>query len=340
LLAPPLLAAAPATQPAATAQDMLSNGPFAAGSVDLVLHDSKRDKDLNIKVRYPQGAKGPLPVVIFSHGLGGSGEGFAELTAHWASRGYVVILPTHSDSLALRKKAGQETPDLLAGPAALKSLLQPMDRLADVRFILDSFPAIEQRIDAPGQVAATRPVARLLDRDRIAMAGHSAGAFTTEMALGVKLTNPLTGRQLTFAEPRIKAGILVSGQGTATKTLAKDAWSDIALPMFVITGSLDTEPITDETPESRQEPFKFAKPGDKYLLFIDGATHGSYGGKVMSGVLLEKPTTDVKVITDAVSAGTTAFLDAYLKSDAPAKACLLTDAIPKSSGGKATLNHK
>jgi arylsulfatase A-like enzyme len=30
---------------------------------------------------------------------------------------------------------------------------------------------------------------------------------------------------------------------------------------------------------TRQEPFTLAKPGSKYFLFIQGATHGSYAGK-------------------------------------------------------------
>ena len=91
-----------ATQP--TEFYHLKAGPYPTGSVNLVLHDAARNKDLPIKVRFPTQCPTSRPVILFSHGAGGSYEGFAALTDHWASYGYVVLLPTHSDSIALRWK--------------------------------------------------------------------------------------------------------------------------------------------------------------------------------------------------------------------------------------------
>ena len=86
-------------------------GPYEVGVIDkLVLRDDAREKDLEMTVRYPkiahmQGQEGTtiFPLVIFSHGAGGSRGVFPELTTHWASHGYVVIAPTHSDSIAQRR---------------------------------------------------------------------------------------------------------------------------------------------------------------------------------------------------------------------------------------------
>src|SRR4028118_1047465 len=39
-----------------------------------------------------------LPVVLFSHGNGWNLDGYAPLTAFWASRGFAVIQPTPLDS--------------------------------------------------------------------------------------------------------------------------------------------------------------------------------------------------------------------------------------------------
>lgn len=186
------------------------------------------------------------------------------------------------------------------------------DRLADTSFIIDSIPAIADALnkDRPDDARLT------IDETRIGMAGHSAGAYTTQVAFGAKVRGPRWGslRLKSHADPRIDAAILISGQGTTNRSLTKDSWSDIAGPMMVIAGSLDTSPISDETPESRREPFEFAKPGDKYLIYIDGATHGSYQGKGLATMLRESPTTDIAVITAAVSSGTTAFFDRYLKA--------------------------
>ena len=46
----------------------------------------------------------PCPVIIFSHGLGGSRDGYEYLGRHWASHGYVSVHSTHigSDTSALK----------------------------------------------------------------------------------------------------------------------------------------------------------------------------------------------------------------------------------------------
>jgi predicted dienelactone hydrolase len=77
---------------------------FAAETAELELHDTKRKRDIPLKVYYPKG-KTSLPLVIFSHGLGGSCESYSYLGEYWAEHGYVVILPTHagSDSAIFQK---------------------------------------------------------------------------------------------------------------------------------------------------------------------------------------------------------------------------------------------
>jgi predicted dienelactone hydrolase len=42
---------------------------------DLTLRDEKRGHDIPLKIYHPGGGAGPFPVVVFSHGLGGSREG-------------------------------------------------------------------------------------------------------------------------------------------------------------------------------------------------------------------------------------------------------------------------
>src|SRR5690606_947506 len=51
-----------------------------------------------------EAAAAHLPVVVFSHGLGGSREGYRYIAEHLCSHGYIVILPSHagSDRDALR----------------------------------------------------------------------------------------------------------------------------------------------------------------------------------------------------------------------------------------------
>ena len=330
--------------PAAPAGYKTETGPWRAAAQDLVLRDEKRQRDIEVTVRYPvaaPGAPGRFPLVIFSHGAGGSREAFAELTAHWASHGYVVVLPTHADSIGLRRRQGEDLSRLRRDLDSLRRDVKPLDRLADVVFLIDAIGALEQRVaglrdeDGVGRI----------DRDRIGMAGHSAGALTTQMAAGVKVRGVVPGAPLearSVSDARIDAAILISGQGTTNRMFTDQSWSELSKPMLVITGSKDIVAIGSETPASRREPFDRAMTGDKYLVFIEGATHSSYQGKG-PGLRLdrEQPSdTELKTITSVTASSTLAFLDLYLKDDPAARAYLGSEALVAFSGKKATLERK
>jgi predicted dienelactone hydrolase len=74
--------------PNAAAYDPLAlpADPVAPKSVDLTIEDSARSRQIPIRVWLPT-KKEPAPVVLFSHGLGGSRENNSYLAKHWASRG-------------------------------------------------------------------------------------------------------------------------------------------------------------------------------------------------------------------------------------------------------------
>ena len=72
-----------------------SAGPHRVLTIDqLVLHDAARNKDLPLKIYYPEGA-GPFPVIVFSHGLYASKDTYWALAQYWASYGYACIHPSH-----------------------------------------------------------------------------------------------------------------------------------------------------------------------------------------------------------------------------------------------------
>jgi predicted dienelactone hydrolase len=319
-------------------------GPWKVASEDLVLRDERRQKDLEITVRYPvvdANAADRFPLVVFSHGAGGSRATFPDLTAHWASHGYIVVLPTHSDSIELRRRKGEDLSLLARDLNLLVRDVRPLDRLADVVFLLDSIGTMEER--GPGLRGGDG--AGRVDRERIGMAGHSAGALTTQMAAGVKVRGVSPGAMLearSVGDPRIDAAILISGQGTTNRMFTDQSWSELSKPTMVLTGSKDYAAISTETPASRREPFEKAKPGDKYLVFIEGATHSSYQGKGPALRLdREQPSeTELSMITSVTAAATLAFLDIYLKDDKRARAYLASEALPAFSGKKATLQRK
>lgn len=341
-------AESPASQPESRPPDRSAGYKLERGSCKVrtirvaTLHDEKRDEDLPILIRFPLSAAGDeqptRPLIIFSHGAGGSSDAFVDLSAHWASYGYIVVHPTHADSIALRRRQGEDLSELRRNPKRLRTDVDIPGRVADVVLILDRIDEIERLMREHTRTGETPRV----DRDRIGLAGHSAGAFTTQVVFGAAVRGArfLGKGTASLADDRIRAAILISGQGTTSPAFTEDSWKGIRKPMMVYAGSLDRSPISNETPESRRHPFEYAAPGDKYLVFIEGATHASYSGKVASALLRERPTTPIAVITDAVAAGTLAFWDAYLLHEERARSFLGSGEMERLTGGAAKLSRK
>ncbi len=143
----------------------LADGPHTVTEVpDIVLHDAKRDKDLHVRVFYPNDP-GPYPVIVFSHGAGGSQSCCDGLTRHWATYGYVTLQPTHEDSTVQRRNAGEEDINfLVAVRDALKKPALWQSRPKDISFVLDSLPVLQKRVPA---------LSGKMDVEHIGVGGHS-----------------------------------------------------------------------------------------------------------------------------------------------------------------------
>src|SRR5438094_652536 len=61
-------------------------------------HDKERDRDVPVKIYYPEKSDAPAPAIIFSHGLGGSRDGYEYLGQHWAGCGFVSVHLQHLGS--------------------------------------------------------------------------------------------------------------------------------------------------------------------------------------------------------------------------------------------------
>src|SRR5260370_12791009 len=185
----------------------LANGPYSVSEVeDLVLHDAHRNKDLHVRIFYPNHS-GKYPVIVFSHGAGGSQNCCDALTHHWATYGYITIQPTHHDSAVQRRNAGEENIRFMqAVRDALKKPALWESRPRDISYVLDALPALEKRI--PG-------LAGKIDPNRIGVSGHSMGSYAAEAIAGAIVDLP--GHPATnFADPRVKAVLCLSPQGPGT----------------------------------------------------------------------------------------------------------------------------
>jgi predicted dienelactone hydrolase len=230
--------------------------------LDFEPRDAKRDRLVPVRVYLTeQTARGP--VVLFSHGLGGSRENNSYLAEHWAAAGYVCVFMQHagSDQDVWQSARLRDRMTALKQAASAKSAI---DRIQDVSYVLDQLEDWNQEAD--------HPLHGKLDLEHVGMSGHSFGAVTTLAVAGRKF--PM-GKS--FPEKRIDAFFAMSpqpGEGPS----AKRAFGDISAPMLCMTGTKDDSPISDQvTPESRREVFSALPAGDKYELVFDGGHHFTFG---------------------------------------------------------------
>ncbi|CAN5843752.1 hypothetical protein BH23PLA1_BH23PLA1_37920 [soil metagenome] len=347
-------------------------GPFEVEIVDRTLRDDDRGKDLPVVVCFPKTGEGPFPVVIFSHGAGGSGRNVTPLPRFWASHGYVCIAPTHAESITLRRGSGREE---APGPVvqALNSSELWADRAGDISFLIDSLDKLAGEVPAlQGRVNA----------DRIGVGGHSLGAFTTQLIGGATIKLRGQDEPKNFADDRPLAFLLLSGQGTGQMGLHERSWDGFDRPLMGITGTLDRG-AGGQGYEWRGEPFEHAPPGDKYHIVLQGAHHGSFTGRfaepgdkaparlgaAAQSRLEARPDAvpparrealrerlnerlgegrgmdqaggvDPAVLFGHVQAATLAFWNVYLKDDAQAQALLNSEALPDRQKGALIYQRK
>ena len=125
----------------------------ATAVADETWTDSTRQRGLPVRVRWPsadlQAPAGGRPLVLFSHGLGGTRVGGSVWGEAWAAAGFVVVHLQHpgSDLDAVRAVAtsfnDRQGLRRAAGP------LQLLARLQDVAFALDEIGRRHARGDGP-----------------------------------------------------------------------------------------------------------------------------------------------------------------------------------------------
>lgn len=283
----------------------------AAKTVDFVVKDESRSREIPIRVYLPEG-KSAAPVVLFSHGLGGDRSNSPYLGNHWAGHGYVCVFMQHpgsDDSLWRGKPFAERMPAMRKGVSLENFVL----RVKDVPAVLDE---LERWNKDDGSELKGR-----MDLEHIGMCGHSFGAVTTQAMSGQRF--PLTSTPLT--DSRIKAAIAFSPSAPRKGSVPKTAFGDVKIPWLLMTGTKDTAPVGDQTVESRLLVFPALPPGDKYELVLDGAEHSAFGDRPLPGETGRRNPNHHRVIL----ALSTAFWDAYLRGDGDAKAWLEGDG-PKS----------
>jgi len=277
--------------------------------VDLTVHDAARNRDIPIRVYLPASTS-PVPVVLFSHGLGGTREGSAFLGQDWAERGYVAVFLQHPGSDDSVWK-GKSMLDGMADMEAAASLQNFLLRVKDVPVVLDQL--------ALWNADQSSPLAGRMNLKKVGMSGHSFGAVTTEAVS--EETFPAGGQP--FTDPRIKAAIAFSPSAPKMGSPAR-AFGSVKIPWMLMTGTKDTSPIGNTSAESRLAVYDNLKE-TKYEVVLNNAEHSVFTDRALPGDREPRNPNHHRVIL----ALSTAFWDAYLKGD-PAALAWLNGAGPRS----------
>ncbi len=215
----------------------------------------------------PRAEGGPYPLLVFSHGYGGGGLGAVFFTEALAARGWIVACPDHHDKhSAVRIRTGQEKDfDRLGFLQYAKEIaasgpgdrVKYLYRLDEMRLVLD-------------RLLTSDLFRKLIDRDRVAVGGHSFGGFT---ALG------LSGTIEERHDPRIKAVLLFS-TGAGGYLFGKDELAAVRIPSMLFMGEREEDQMRgSETMSQLSVKIYRNVSSPKYFLEVKGANHFSFNNR-------------------------------------------------------------
>jgi predicted dienelactone hydrolase len=161
--------------------------------VDFDWVDDVRARPVPARLYWPATvSSGRVPLIVFSHGMGGSRASYTYLAKKWATHGVASLHVQHvgSDSALWRGNPFGVVDRLQAATHDREAAA----RVGDLRFALDRILS-----------KTSGPDAALIDRRRIVAAGHSYGANTALLAVGARVVRE--GRWLDFRDPRYSAAL-------------------------------------------------------------------------------------------------------------------------------------
>lgn len=267
-------------------------------TLELTWHDSARNRDVPAKIYYPA-TTAPCPVIVFSHGLGGSREGYGYLGNYWASQGYISVHLQHVGSDDAVWKGTLRPMNALRKAAADPD--NARNRPRDVSFALDRLTQLNSD--------KASPLNGRLDLHHVGLAGHSFGAFTTLAA--VTPSHPTGGY-----DPRIKAAVAMS---TPAPKLP-NAYAAVKIPVYHLTGTEDVDRVGSvKDAKDRRIPYDQAKSAPACLLTLEGGDHAIFSGASERN---KNPDARERHFHELILQSTLAFWDAELKNDKTARAWL------------------
>jgi pimeloyl-ACP methyl ester carboxylesterase len=255
-------------------------------TLDLDWLDAARKREVPVRLYLPQAAaaRARVPLVVFSHGIGGSRRGYRYLGEHFAGHGVASLHLQHVGS-DRQVWTGGSVFQMISRLQDAAQDREAINRALDLRFALDTLLA--------GDLAPR------LDARRIVAAGHSYGANTALLAAGARVERE--GRAVDLRDPRVMAAIVISappfyGDGDPRNILA-----NVQVPSLHITATEDVIRIPGYYSGASDRVAIFDATGSaaKWLAVFEGGSHSMFTDRAGTGGVVLNP--QVKAATRELS---------------------------------------
>ncbi|HVK99415.1 MAG TPA: alpha/beta fold hydrolase, partial [Dongiaceae bacterium] len=204
-----------------------------------------------------------IPLVVFSHGLGGSRDRYTYLGQHWASQG---IASLHVQHVGSDRKVWNGSRLLL--PFRLRSAVsdeEALARVSDVKFALDQL--------------LVSAYATNIDVNKIVVAGHSYGANTAMLLTGAEVERD--NRPIRLRDPRFVAAVLISAPPFYDDQPLEEILQPLKVPSLHITSTLDETKVPGfySAAEDRLAVYQAVGSPFKVMAIFYGGSHGVFSGR-------------------------------------------------------------
>jgi predicted dienelactone hydrolase len=238
--------------------------------------DTTRERAVPVRLYWPAQVPGgaSVPLVVFSHGIGGSRSGYSYLGKHFASHG---IASLHLQHVGSDRQVWFGNPFGVVGRLwKATSEEEAIQRVRDLRFALD-------------ELLEHSAYGARIDRARIAAAGHSYGANTVMLAAGATLQR--NGHSVEFRDPRIRAALLLSAPPFYGEPALDPILKPLTLPTLHVTATEDVIRVPGfySAPADRVAVFDAAGSRIKTLAMFEGGSHSVFTDRGGTGGMLLNP---------------------------------------------------
>jgi dienelactone hydrolase len=236
---------------------------------DLDWVDDARERPVPVRLYLPIASSfaAPTPLIIFSHGIGGSRLGYSYLGSYWASHGLASLHVQH---------VGSDRSIWFGNPFNLVSRLQEaaqekeaLARVFDLRYALTKI--------------FSDPFGQTINPNQIIAAGHSYGANTTLLASGARVNRDDIPVEL--SDSRITAAIVISAPRFYGQKSVDSILQPVRLPTLHITATEDNIQIPGYFSgyPDRLAIFEAIGSERKALAVFEGGSHSMFTDRTRSG---------------------------------------------------------